>query len=166
MGSMPLYIRAFGILICALRIRQPATELKMAARHDFHWLRFLQIIMYHTDSFGQSCLKTFSIFIYNVSPNTGCRLQRQSCDPLRVLLLLVLIVTCAVRSLRAHIYKHIGSKGIQNCVEFPFPVSQRLFFLRLFSPLGASAFLIPSLSHGHAPRTLCMAVLPCVVLCV
>lgn len=55
----------------------------------------------------------------------------------------VLIVTCAVRSFRAQIYKHIGSEGIQNCVEFPFPVSLKLLLFH------SSISLSPCLCVSH-----------------
>lgn len=75
----------------------------------------------------------------------------------------VLIVTFAVRSFRAQIYKHIGSEGILKRCGISLPCLTK-------APSSPFFFFSPSLarspSRGHGPLTLCMCVALFVLVCV
>lgn len=127
----------------------------MAASQTSTWLRFLPIGVYHIRQSVSFALRRL-LSSFTKSVHSKSYRAPKICDlssSLRFSLSFpVLIVTCAVCSFRALIYKHIGSLGIQNCVEFPLPVSLKL---HVSSPF-LSVFLTPSLSHGHGLLTLCV----------
>lgn len=120
----------------------------MAARNDFHWLRFLLISVYHIWQFAlrRSLIILQCQFIAKAMGSKDL----WSLVLFQILLSFpVLIVTCAVCSFRAQIYKHIGSEGIQNHVEFPFPVSLKLLlFCSLFLLSVPLRFSYPSCLMG------------------
>lgn len=122
---------------------------KMAARNDFHWLRFFPISVDHIRvSFAfRRCLPSFT----NSSQQKICDLSSSLWFSLSSP---VLIVTCAVRSFRARIYEHIGSEGI----SLPCLAKNSFFSL--------SVFLIRSLFSWSSDSVHVCDVFPCENMCV
>lgn len=142
----------------------------MAARNDFHWLRSLPISVYHICHVSFALRRSFTFplstsFTKSVhSKSHGAPKIRDLLSSTRVLgsLFPVLIVTCAIRSFRAQIYKHIGSTGIKKLCGISLPcLTKTPLSICLFRSPRASVFLIPSPSPGHGLLTLCMGVCVC-----
>lgn len=156
-----------GNYLCALWswIRQPAKESKkMAARNDFHWLRFLPIGVYriqqsvsfalrrsllsftksvHSKSYAPKiCDLVFSL-VFALPPRLDCDLRRllfQSSD------------------IQTH-----WELGKSKLCGISLPCLAKTPSFNFFS-LFASVFLTPSLSPGHGLLTLCMCDVPFCVL--